>query len=63
MPNEEVSNWACSCCGKVMSDYREVGFEGPPTDHDNPTCFLPGMAWLVLCHECERRKWQREHEE
>lgn len=50
-----VSNWECSKCGKVMSDYvSEVGYDGPE-DRGSQECH-PFMAWEVLCRSCEEER-------
>lgn len=47
---DAVANWVCTCCGKVMSDYAEVGYDGPK-DRDCEECH-PFLAWEVQCREC-----------
>jgi len=49
----DMSNFYCTTCKKVMSSYREVGYEGlDPESGIVEECWMPGMEWLVLCHRC-----------
>ena len=42
----------CDRCGKQMTDYSEVGYDGP-FERDDDACH-PFMAWLLLCRNCEK---------
>lgn len=53
MTDDGATMFACTACGKVMSSYREVGYEGPtPGSGVDASCWMPGMEWLVLCQRC-----------
>lgn len=51
------SNWRCSHCGTVLSDYGDVGYDGTATDGvldpHNQGCH-PFMEWVTLCHDCAK---------
>ena len=53
-----VTNWSCTSCGKVMSSYAEVGYEGPE-DPSDVSC-SPFQAWKVLCTECAAKQLEAE---
>lgn len=48
----------CARCAKSMTDYREVGYDGPAgqgrPDPDNQAC-SPLMDWIVLCASCAQQ--------
>ena len=54
----DVTNWACSDCGKVMSNYDDVGYEGP--EDENDVICSPFQAWKVLCIECASKQLEAE---
>ena len=52
-----ISHWFCSHCGKIMNDYRQVGYEGAADENDVPDeseCAEDWWFtnWVVLCKEC-----------
>ena len=53
---EMTSNWTCTDCGKIMSKYLEVGYDGPVDSDGNPDpnnrACSPHTEWAVLCHAC-----------
>ena len=52
-----TSNWTCTGCGKVMSSYSEVGYDGPVDSDGNPDpnnkACSPHTLWAVLCNACD----------
>jgi hypothetical protein len=50
---KQVSNWFCTRCRKVMSDYREVGYDGP-LHPERPVNDASNAAWQVLCRRCAK---------
>ena len=45
-----MTNFACTRCDKVMSNYGEVGYDGP-TDPSSTEC-TPFIDWMTLCSPC-----------
>jgi hypothetical protein len=56
--------WECGDCGKAMTSYDEIGYDGPAgrdgrPDPRNDTC-SPTMPWLVLCTVCASRELEAQ---
>jgi hypothetical protein len=53
-----MSNWFCADCDRIMSDYREVGYDGPAENDE--LVYRPGHTippeWIVLCRECAEKR-------
>jgi hypothetical protein len=53
-----VSNWFCADCDRIMSDYGEVGYDGP-AEYGEPVdlpCDSFPLEWIVLCQECAKKR-------
>ena len=53
-----ISNWFCCDCDRNMSDYGEVGYDGP-ADHGDQVelpCDDFPLEWIVLCKECAEKR-------
>jgi len=55
-----TSNWYCSECDKVMSNWNEAGYYGPTDSEGNPAPEIeesyPFSSWVVLCKECAKKR-------